>query len=357
MASQYFTVSPGSKPDPQVKDVQRMLNIIRTRYNMNWEYLSEDGIYGKDTARAVKSFQVHKGIVPASGMLGPTTLGYIRDLYGTVPMIKAASEDLKPYHDTAGLADRFIVVKIADMIAGYVEGINGLIEEEIQYVARHGKLDTSVLKSRYYSFVTRNDSNMRELKKMIRDADTPGYKTRKRSTVKKARKAMAELTAELKRFDPLDILKRYDIPGRVGKYLKNKGIVSGMDIKTLKNNPILKQVTGSRLLTVFGMKDIMLDLCSVDEWGTEEWKARLSEHFFDFLDGLVIGYASAVIAQIVVGLVGTAVLSAGWIMVIVALVAVAIAAGLSFLMDEADVSFSKKAAEGYSAILGHIWLT
>ena len=44
-------------------------------------------------------------------------------------------------------------------------------------------------------------------------------------------------------------------------------------------------------------------------------------------------------------------ISAGWIAVIVAIVAILIAALITYFMDEAEVSFSETALEGYKSIV------
>lgn len=89
----YLIPDPKNKPDSTVREVQMMLNTIRTNYHHNWDYISVDGVYGRDTARAVKKFQEYKGIssnMSANGaILGDTTITYIRQEYDRVPQLSS----------------------------------------------------------------------------------------------------------------------------------------------------------------------------------------------------------------------------------------------------------------------------
>lgn len=91
----YLTPSSQNKPDPTVKEVQNMLNAIRANYHHSWAYLIEDGVYGRDTASAVKKFQEYRGIsatMTSEGvMLVDKTIEYIRSEYRTIPVLSNRS--------------------------------------------------------------------------------------------------------------------------------------------------------------------------------------------------------------------------------------------------------------------------
>ncbi len=91
----YLAPDSKNKPDSKVREVQSMLNAIRINYHHTWKHLSEDGIYGKDTANAVKAFQIYRGIsytMTSSGViLGDTTIEYIRKEYNTIPTLSCWS--------------------------------------------------------------------------------------------------------------------------------------------------------------------------------------------------------------------------------------------------------------------------
>lgn len=78
-----------------------------------------------------------------------------------------------------------------------------------------------------------------------------------------------------------------------------------------------------------------------------------NKEFFKFLDSIVIGYASAVLAELVVAGLALAgvTISTGWIIIIVAILAAIIAGIILWMMDEADVSFSQKVLQGYNDLL------
>ncbi len=91
----YLAPDSKNKPDSTVREVQSMLNAIRTNYHHSWDYLSVDGIYGKKTATAVKKFQEYRGIsstmTPNGVILGDTTIDYIRQEYRTIPVLSSYS--------------------------------------------------------------------------------------------------------------------------------------------------------------------------------------------------------------------------------------------------------------------------
>lgn len=93
----YLAPNSRNKPDSTVREVQSMLNAIRTNYHHSWDYLIVDGIYGKDTAKVIKKFQEYRGIVSimtSDGViLGDTTIEYIRSEYRTIPVLSICSSN------------------------------------------------------------------------------------------------------------------------------------------------------------------------------------------------------------------------------------------------------------------------
>jgi len=81
----YLTPDKNNKKDSTVVEVQRMLNVIRTKYNMSWPYLNDDGIYGHNTASVVLEFQKKHGLSSVMSkdgpILGDTTITYIRECF------------------------------------------------------------------------------------------------------------------------------------------------------------------------------------------------------------------------------------------------------------------------------------
>ncbi len=96
----YLAPDSKNKPDSTVREVQSMLNAIRTNYHHSWNYLSEDGIYGRDTANAVKKFQEYRGIsykMSSDGViLEDKTIKYIRQEYNSIPTLSSWSSTITP---------------------------------------------------------------------------------------------------------------------------------------------------------------------------------------------------------------------------------------------------------------------
>lgn len=87
----YLVPDSKNKPDPTVREVQTKLNSIKISFHHSWDYLTIDGIYGKNTASAVRKFQEYRGILssmtPNGPILGDTTINYIRQEYERIPVI------------------------------------------------------------------------------------------------------------------------------------------------------------------------------------------------------------------------------------------------------------------------------
>lgn len=93
----YLAPNSRNKPDSTVREVQSMLNAIRTNYHHSWDYLTVDGVYGKGTANVIKKFQEYRGIgsiMTSDGViLGDTTIEYIRSEYRTTPVLSSCSSN------------------------------------------------------------------------------------------------------------------------------------------------------------------------------------------------------------------------------------------------------------------------
>ena len=114
---EYYNVTSEAKCDPQVRLIQLRLNSIRDRYHYNWEKLNPDGIYGPKTKNVVLAFQKDRGITPASGILGPTTIKYI--IEADTPKTLTASSDLDEYYDAVKKGTK----KSYDLTSRTVKGV------------------------------------------------------------------------------------------------------------------------------------------------------------------------------------------------------------------------------------------
>lgn len=88
----YLEPNSNNKRNSDVVEVQRMLNAVRVNFHHNWDYVSEDGIYGKQTSNVIRQFQIYKGIssqmTKDGPILGDTTIKVLKEYYEHIPVIK-----------------------------------------------------------------------------------------------------------------------------------------------------------------------------------------------------------------------------------------------------------------------------
>lgn len=339
-----------NKYNSDVVNIQRMLNAIRANFHHNWDYLTVDGIYGKQTANVVRQFQIYKGVssqmTKDGPILGDTTIQYIKEEYQYVPRISSLSPYTQPYSEHQKTNPLDIAKKITDSIIGCISTFDEFLKREMSYVNSLRVSNPNALKQRFYSLATRMDPTMQNLKRHLTSYHSDGI-LKESFHNKNARRSRKNLVKELKNFD---------IISKIEKFLESKGISGKIKIGENKSKKIIN-IKGGHILAIWSYKDLIFDICKISEWGTEKWYADLKKHFYEILDGLIIGYASTVIAELIVGLAVTAVgvtISSGWIVVIIAIAALLISLLFSFLMSAADVSFSQMAIEGYGEIISLI---
>lgn len=348
----YLYPSSDNKSNSEVAEVQRMLNSIRVNFHHDWEYLMEDGIYGKRTAHVVRQFQIYRGIssqMTVDGpILGNTTVQYIREAYQNVPRIASAAYST-PYKVSQKVNPLQVLEEITDQIMGCIGTFDDFLKREIFYTKSLRASNSNALKQRFYSFATRMDPMMIRLKKhlvALNDKNTRPWDSHRHT--KRAQKNRIDLVKELKEFD---IVSKIEM--KIEMFLKSKGLSDKIKIGNSKSKETIKIKCGG-ILTAWNYRHLIIDLCSITEWGTEKWNADIQKHFYEVLDGYIIGYASTVIAELIVGATVAAVgatISVGWIVAIIAIAALLISLLFSFFMSDADVSFSQKAIEGYSGII------
>lgn len=80
----YFKASNYPKYNSTIQTLQIKLNVIKRNIHGNWVQLETDGLFGSKTKEAVKNFQIYRGITPASGEIGETTIKYINEAYNHI---------------------------------------------------------------------------------------------------------------------------------------------------------------------------------------------------------------------------------------------------------------------------------
>ena len=155
-------------------------------------------------------------------------------------------------------------------------------------------------------------------------------------------------------------LKKFNIVEKIEKQLEAKGISGRIQLNALKGKPTI-QIRGGGILQFFVYKDVVLDLCRINEYGTEKWKADIHKHLVQLMDGLIVGVVSTFVAELIVAIGAAAVaavagvtVSAGVIVIIVAIVATILGLIISYFMYENDFSFGELAMEGYNQIIAPI---
>ena len=164
----YLQFSTQPRYSAEVKDVQRKLNAIKYNVHGNWPVVATDGLYGPETRRAVMGFQVYRNITPATGnAVGETTMRYINEAYGRVPMIKPAPDNLKPYYVTKGLSEKYPVLQIIDRTSDFLSNLDNFIGELTRHITDLGKANPNALRGTYMSFVTQWNPKMNELRNLF----------------------------------------------------------------------------------------------------------------------------------------------------------------------------------------------
>lgn len=151
----YLTPDNRNKKDSTVLEVQRMLNVIRTKYNQSWAILDDDGVYGILSASVVLEFQKQHGlssIMSKNGpVLGDTTISKIRDCY-SMPTLHQPNDSTETMLNKKRVKGRITLDKIysplsaivgttgkisdvykpADAMAEFLENIENLILQQAQ---------------------------------------------------------------------------------------------------------------------------------------------------------------------------------------------------------------------------------
>lgn len=345
----FLVPDPKNKPNSTVREVQGMLNSIKVNYHHSWEYLSTDGIYGRKSANAVKKFQEYRGITsqmsPMGPVLGDTTIKYIRDRYNTLPQISASTGNLRPYKEPF-----WNTVNVGSVFRDFVTTFDSFLNAQLQYIKSLRFDNPQGLKTKYFSIVNQFDPQLKNLKSKLREAlDTRG-RTRVRNN-HSAKSSRQKLVQELKKFNIVE---------KIEKQLEAKGISGRIQLNALKGKPTI-QIRGGGILQFFVYKDVVLDLCRINEYGTEKWKADIHKHLVQLMDGLIVGVVSTFVAELIVAIGAAAVaavagvtVSAGVIVIIVAIVATILGLIISYFMYENDFSFGELAMEGYNQIIAPI---
>lgn len=386
-----YVASPNARPDNNVLIVQRQLNSIRSTLLHNLPVVKEDGIYGEETARAVKAFQQACNIT-ADGKFGSQTSSCIIQKLREMPSIGAAPpkcyisaappkyyiSSISPkYYISAAPANSkrkshgdFSLYDVVDQFVGAVISYNVTLKAVASSVANlknpsadmvfrcfRGSLETidPALKrmqeslSKYHSHKENSFVSADSLKVAEGNSINPSLRGRAAAqavSLAKTNERMAKyyLKETFSAKDAvLNNIKRFDFVSKITSKLKSMGLSGKIDLS--KAN--IKSA-GLGVGFIYSLKDIVWDIFHIadlfDETKKEAWLDDLQKDCYDFLDALVVGCISCFLAQLVVvsgaALAGLTV-SSGAIVVAIVIVSLIIGLVFSYVLSSNDISFSR----------------
>lgn len=371
----------------KIREIQRLLNAIRDRApRTTWSRVRVDGLWGNETKTAVQKFQVYAHL-SADGIPGPQTWEALQNYSSATSFISAArpgytiaQPSLNPNENTILNNKALSIVNYAiKEMTNLMDSLDDVVRDMARGISNYGKADPNALKNSYVHFTSRWDPRMKELRKavqgFIHSGDTIAKNKKAMATAKylqanNLNRSLSQAQALQKHYGKAKLnkcneiiqeIKKYDFVAKIDKYLKSKGFSGEIKLDKLGaafKGKSVKVSAGGGALLILSLKDVLWDLVQVNKWGTEEWWQDFKKHLYEFFDGLIMGFAAVVIAQIITGAIAAVAaicgvtISAGWIVVIVAAIAFLIAFVLMYLLQEADVSFTETAVQGYQGLFG-----
>ena len=348
--------------DVFIEKVQRMLNYLRNRFHCGWPHLKVDGYYGYITADAVKGFLLwYTCKSNTNGILDARTYEQIEKAMNISPAILTQGKRIKKEDP--------IIIKVANGFMDSLKELDGIIKEEIEYAKSLGKFDAEIITQRFSYHISKLDPKIKKLQQLFKtnfenknaigtlSANTNQNiisKTYTQSCISQYQTKVNCTSALGKKLskDFIKGLEKWNLLKKIETRMKQIGITGNLKIGDLKN---IKIKAGGVFLA-WSLKDIICDLFKYEEWGEENWKQDLLEHCYDFLDNLIIGFISTIIAQLIVVLSASAIaaasfitISAGWIIALVVILALIIGLVISSFIKKVcgdDASISKFIYEG-----------
>ena len=128
-AAQYpDTVRPGDRGE-RVKELQYMLAVL-AEFNDELPMLNIDGIYGKDTANAVRAFQRRKNL-PVTGIADRKTWDMIYRQFEGISNIVLSNNNLFPKGENTGASDDYSSTSRNTQYPGYSLSLGGRDSQEV----------------------------------------------------------------------------------------------------------------------------------------------------------------------------------------------------------------------------------
>ncbi len=356
-----YKKSVSAVKNPEVAQIQGLLNKALAnlrRYNnsipFGWNPIDEDGIFGPKTEEAVKCFQKYCNITN-NGEVDVVTYNRLRNVASDGQVIystpyKEVLSNTKSKHIEK---NDFSIKEIADNIVDFMKNFDELIKDEIEYAKSVGRFDAKIVSSRFNYHISKLDPKMKKLvqlseTKIANDQKIKSLKLgikslRGDSIQKRDYQRQMSKPQEMNRYalktapkvsnNYIVDIKKWNIVQKIVDKLKQMGISGEIKVTKLKSI----KVSSGGVFYAYSLKDIIWDLLQYDEWGTKQWLDDLKKDCYDFLDGLIIGSVSMVIAQailLIVGAVAGITISGGWIVAIVVMLAMIIGILISLFISK-----------------------
>lgn len=353
--------------------IQQQLNCIRTNFHGAWPQLVCDGIYGPKTKQAIKAFKIYKSISPATEDIDSKTMHLIQESYNYVPKIST----LKHYTPSVPQNNHSIASTFYQFFTEFANQILEFSEKEIDIMLKFRRNPQQILLTDCKTMIGQLSPQMKKIKDFCNEIKRlDDRKSKLNSTIpNKYKESLTQminrkngkesyqikiLTAQYNKGitksanEYITQLKQLNIPQKIDSFLKSKGIIKDINIEALKKLNIKIpniHLSSVYLLKILNFKDLIIDIFSYSN--TETWRNKFTKDIHAFIDGMVIGYASAIIGQIAVVAIGAVgvTLSPVAIVILVSFITVCVCTALLYLMEETDVSFSEYALKGWMEII------
>lgn len=376
-----FIASTNPRYDNEVLIVQRQLNTIRSSLLHNLPIVKEDGLYGEETARAIKAFQKACNI-SADGRLGPQTSACMMQKLREMPSIGVATpkyyiSDATPKYyiravpaNSEGKTKNSFTLNVVDQFVGAVIDFNSTLKSVASNVANLRNPSADMVFHCFRGSLETIDPRLKRMQESLSkyhlhnnssivSADTlrmakgnsishslQGRAAAQSVSMAKTNERMAKYymrEATSAKDAILNNLFRYDFVSKITSKLKSMGLSGKVNLSKLN---IKGGVVGVSF--IYSLKDIIWDIFHIadlfDESKKEAWLKDLQKDCYDFLDALIIGCVSCFLAQlIVVGGAALAGLTVSSGTIIVAIVVVSLIIGLifSYVLSSKDISFTR----------------
>jgi peptidoglycan hydrolase-like protein with peptidoglycan-binding domain len=314
----YLEATSQPKYNSTVYEIQQKLNAIRIKVHGNWSAITPDGLFGQKTKQAVIAFQMYRGITPASGIIGDTTIRYINEVYNTNSQLKRTSQVQK----VGGTITEFV-----SELANVLKDISELVEKQIKIFKSQKVTSKDIDRILRYAFNRPDVNKMRDKfeKMMLTELNKIAKSNNNLALSKKNAVKLREISAAKSQIGKgmLNAQSRSAVEKKLAEQLMDKVIkeLESANFKEKITNALKYKgkvtTSGNIVLTVVMLIPLIGDLwelliASCNGTLTEDLVKKVISNIVSLIEGVLIGIAVAA-AVVAIGLVG-------WVAVLVVLI-------------------------------------